>query len=145
MGPVRLWLRYAATSLRGQMQYPASTFGLILGQFAVTVIELTAVFALFDRFGLVKGWSLGEMGMFYGLTHISFAISELLTRGFDVFGPAFVKTGNFDTLAHMTSLFVGAVNIVRLPPPLLRNCYIEIGPARGADETMGHQFQLMSD
>ena len=36
--------------------------------------------------------------MFFGLVSISFAIADFLTRGFDVLGTEFIKTGNFDRL-----------------------------------------------
>ena len=96
MNGVALYIRLAATSVRAQMQYPASTFMLVLGQFAITVIEAFAVFALFHRFGMLPGWNLGEVLVFYGVANLTFALSELVCRGFDDFGPSFVKNGGFD-------------------------------------------------
>jgi ABC-2 type transport system permease protein len=54
------------------------------------------VFALFDRFGPVGGWSFGEAAVFYALVNIMFSIADLLSRGFEVFGTDFVRTGTFD-------------------------------------------------
>jgi ABC-2 type transport system permease protein len=54
------------------------------------------VFALFDRFGPVGGFTFGEAALFYALVNISFAFADLLTRGFEVFGTEFVRTGDFD-------------------------------------------------
>ena len=36
------------------------------------------------------------MALFYGVVSASFAFADFLTRGFDVFGTDFVKTGAFD-------------------------------------------------
>lgn len=92
-----LW-RYFVASLRAQAQYPGSAIMLLIGQFAATVIDIFAVWALFDRFGAVAGWRFGDVAFFYGLISISFSLADFLTRGFDVLGAEFIKTGNFDRL-----------------------------------------------
>jgi ABC-2 type transport system permease protein len=68
------------------------------GQFLATVIEFVGIWALFRRFGHIVGWTLGEIALFYGLASITFAVSDTITRGFDVFGSVFVRTGAFDRL-----------------------------------------------
>jgi len=96
MNALRLYGRYVGASLRAQAQYPGATLLLTAGQFAATAVELLALFTLFHRFGEVKGWSFGEVALFYGLINVTFSIADLLTRGFDVFGTDFVRTGAFD-------------------------------------------------
>src|SRR5215469_1865974 len=98
MNSSRLYLRYVAASIRAQMQYPASFLMLSASQFIGTLIEFLGIWALFHRFGQVRGWTIGEIAVFYGVVHVSFAIADSISRGFDVFGPEFVKTGNFDRL-----------------------------------------------
>ncbi|MGO9450036.1 MAG: ABC transporter permease [Candidatus Binataceae bacterium] len=117
MSGVRLYGRYVTASVRAQMQYPASFVMMTLTQFAVTFVEFIGIWALFQRFGQIKGWTFGEVALFYAVINISFAIAETISRGFDVFGPEFVKTGNFDRL-------------------LLR-------PRRAALQLLGHEFRLM--
>jgi ABC-2 type transport system permease protein len=96
MNALRLYGRYVSASIRAQAQYPAATLMLTAGHFAATAIEILGLFALFHRFGQVKGWSFGEVALFYGLINITFSIADILTRGFDVFGSDFVRTGAFD-------------------------------------------------
>lgn len=96
MNGLALYGRYIATSLRAQAQYPAATLMLTAGHCAATAIEILGVFALFDRFGPVGGWSFGAAAVFYALVNIAFSIADLLTRGFEVFGTDFVRTGAFD-------------------------------------------------
>ncbi|CAN5669082.1 ABC transporter permease [soil metagenome] len=98
MNAIALLGRYFSASLRSQMQYPASAMMLMLAQLASTAIEIVSIWALFDRFGAVKGWSFGEIMFFYALIGISFSFADFLTRGFDVFGSDFVRTGAFDRL-----------------------------------------------
>jgi ABC-2 type transport system permease protein len=96
MNAVALYGRYVAASLRAQAQYPTATLMLAAGHCAATAIEILGVYALFDRFGPVGGWSFGEAALFYGLVNIMFSIPDMLCRGFDVFGTDFVRTGAFD-------------------------------------------------
>jgi ABC-2 type transport system permease protein len=98
MGALSLYLRYVTASMRAQMQYPASFAMVSAAQFSGTVIEVVGVWALFQRFHHIAGWSFGEVAIFYGVINVTFACADAVTRGFDVFGPEFVKTGNFDRL-----------------------------------------------
>jgi viologen exporter family transport system permease protein len=93
-----LYGRYVAASIRSQMAYPASLGMMTLGQFLATIIEFVGVWAMFQRFGHIAGWTLGEVALFYGLVSVTFSIADTITRGFDIFGTVFVKTGAFDRL-----------------------------------------------
>jgi ABC-2 type transport system permease protein len=92
----RLYARYVRASLRSQMQYPTSFLLTSIGAFLATAVDFIAVWALFSRFRQVAGWQFGEVALFYGVIGVSFALADGLTRGFDVFGEQFVKTGDFD-------------------------------------------------
>jgi ABC-2 type transport system permease protein len=92
-----LYRHYAKVSVRSQLQYRASVVISSLGGLAITVTEFLAVMALFDRFGRLRGWTLPEVALFYGLISITWAISDALARGFDIFG-RMVKSGDFDRI-----------------------------------------------
>ena len=79
------------------MEYRASFFMQTLGHFLVTLFEFLAIWALFDRFGSLKGWSLAEVAVFYGTVSVAFAVSEALTRGFDV-ADRMIRHGDFDRM-----------------------------------------------
>src|ERR1044072_221814 len=96
MNALTLYGRYVVTSLRAQAQYPTATLMLTAGHCAATSIEILGVFALFHRFGSVGGWSFGGAALFYALVNIMFSLADLLSRGFEVFGTDFVRTGAFD-------------------------------------------------
>ena len=97
MDAIRLYARYASISLRGQMEYRASFLMQSAGQFLVTGIEFLGIWALFTRFGHIRGWTLGEVAFFYGLISITWSIADAVSRGFDVFGTT-VKNGDFDRM-----------------------------------------------
>jgi ABC-2 type transport system permease protein len=96
MNAFALYGRYVVTSLRAQAQYPAATLMLTAGHCAATSIEILGLYALFARFGPVGGWTFGEAALFYALVNIAFSLADMLSRGFEVFGTDFVRTGAFD-------------------------------------------------
>lgn len=96
MNGARLYLRYIACGLRAQMLYPTAFSLRLVTQFLITVTEFAGLWALFARFGHIRGWIFPQIALFYGVVSVAFALSDVTTRGFDLFGPQFVKTGDFD-------------------------------------------------
>ena len=93
-----LYLRMLGQSVRAQLQYRLSFALMALGQFVTTGVEALGVWALFERFGSLSQWTLAQVGVFYGVVNIAFALADALARGFDVFGSQYVKNGGFDRL-----------------------------------------------
>lgn len=94
---MRLYGRYTALSIRAQMQYRASFIMLAVGHFLSTGMEFLGIWALFARFGTLKGWTLPEISLFYGIVNVSFALAEAAARGFDTFD-GLIRSGDFDRL-----------------------------------------------
>ena len=92
---LRLYVRYLGISVRSQMQYRASFLMLAGAQVAIMCAEFVGIWALFQRFGSLRGWCLAEIALFYGLINVAFAIAEGAGRGFDAFS-GMVKSGEFD-------------------------------------------------
>lgn len=97
-GALALYGRMVAQSVRGQLQYRLSFLLMAFGNMVTSGVEILGIWALFERFGNLAGWTLPQIGFLYGLVNASFALAEALARGFDVFGSEFVKTGAFDRL-----------------------------------------------
>jgi ABC-2 type transport system permease protein len=94
---LRLYLRYLGVSLRGQMQYRASFIMMAIGLFVSLMAEFAAVWALFARFGTLRGWTLAEIMLFYGTINVAFGLAEGAFRGFDTFDDM-VRGGHFDRI-----------------------------------------------
>ena len=92
---LQLYWSYVNVSFRSQMQYRASFVLRSLGHFLVTGTEFLGFIALFQRFGQIQGWTLPQMGLFYGMISLAFATTEAVFRGFDIF-PNLIKSGDFD-------------------------------------------------
>ena len=94
---LHLYFRYLGISLRGQMQYRWTFVFTTLGHGLITGIEFLGIAALFARFGSLRGWSLPEIALLYGIMSLAFAITDGLGRGFDIFSQM-LKAGDFDRL-----------------------------------------------
>lgn len=80
------------------MQYRTSFVLSAFAQLAGTGIEIAGIWALFTRFGNLENWTLAEVCLFYGVVNITFSFADALSTGFDVFGPRYVRTGDFDRI-----------------------------------------------
>jgi ABC-2 type transport system permease protein len=92
-----LYVRYVAIAMRGQLQYRASLAMTAFGQLLLTGIDFLGIWALFDRFGSLSGWTLAQVALIYGMADITFALSEALFRGFDQVAPL-IRSGEFDRI-----------------------------------------------
>lgn len=97
MSGIRLYVRLIGISVRSQMQYKGSFIAQSIGHMAITGIEFLGLWALFNRFGTIAGWTLPEVAFFYGAVHVIFAFSDAIARGFDVFAN-YVRAGEFDRI-----------------------------------------------
>ncbi|WP_207640743.1 ABC transporter permease [Clostridium hydrogeniformans] len=94
---IKLYFTYVKTSIRSQMEYKTSFILLSLSTFFVGFTEFLGVIILFDRFGNIKGWTLYEIALFYGMINMTFSIAEAMARGFDLFSRQ-VISGDFDRI-----------------------------------------------
>jgi ABC-2 type transport system permease protein len=97
LNALRLYGRYMRVSVRSQLQYRASFVMTMFGTLLITASEFITIWALFDRFGQIRGWRLPEIALLYGMISISWALCDAIGRGFDVFG-TMVKAGDFDRI-----------------------------------------------
>jgi len=98
MNGLALYLSYIKNCLRAQMLYPTAFLLRFGSQFVITITEFGGLYALFLRFSHIRGWSFPEIALFYGVVSVAFAIADSICRGFDMFGPQFVKSGDFDRI-----------------------------------------------
>ncbi len=96
----QLYRRLVGAQIRSQMQYRVSFIFDLVAQFAGTIVDFGAVAVFFTRVPTIGGWSLGEVGLLYGLSSLSFALADMLASGFDYgyFGPTMVRLGGFDQI-----------------------------------------------
>jgi len=105
----RLYRRLIGAQVRSQMQYRVSFAFEMLAQVFGNIVEFGAVAVFFVRAPALGGWSLGEVGLLYGLSTISFSLADMFSGGFDYdyFGPNMVQRGGLDqVLVRPVSAFL---------------------------------------
>ncbi|OGO05626.1 MAG: ABC transporter permease [Chloroflexi bacterium RBG_13_56_8] len=95
MNDLHLYWRYVTVAIRSEMQYRASFVMFTFGHLFQVGLEFLGIWVLFDRFGSLRGWSLPEIALLYGMANTSFALAEGIGRGFDTFH-LMVRLGEFD-------------------------------------------------
>jgi ABC-2 type transport system permease protein len=95
---LHLYFRYLGASVRSQMQYRGSFILLSIAHLFATGADFVGLWVLFHRFGSLRGWSLAEVALIYGMVSSAFAFADATSRGFDMFGETMVRTGDFDRI-----------------------------------------------
>ena len=94
---LKLYFSLIGAGLRSQMQYKISFILRVIGHLVVTTSEFIAIVFIFGKFSHIKGWSLWEIGLLYGMTSVSFALAEIFGRGFHTFD-RMIRLGTFDRI-----------------------------------------------
>jgi ABC-2 type transport system permease protein len=94
-----IYRRLIAVRIRSQLQYRISALLDIVAMAIVTGVEFGALALVFQRFGTIAGWTLGEVAFLYGIITAAFGTMDLVFGGFDpdTFGPL-VQRGTLDQL-----------------------------------------------
>ncbi len=94
---MRLYTRYLSIILRSQMQYKASFFMTMLGQFLVSFSVFLSIYFMFQRFNSVQGFTYNEVLLCFAIILASFSLAECFVRGFDAFNRT-ISNGVFDRI-----------------------------------------------
>lgn len=95
MNTIKVYSRMALADMRSQMQHKASFVMGAVGNFSATIIDFLGITVLFSSFGALRGWTLYEIAVLYGIVNTSFALAEGIGRGFDEFA-GIIRRGDFD-------------------------------------------------
>jgi ABC-2 type transport system permease protein len=93
----KLYWQLVGAQLRGKLQYKASTITEMAAQFMLTFIDFAAVAVLFNQFPTLQGWSLNEIAFLYGTATVSFSLSQVVVRGFELFD-RYIQMGDLDRI-----------------------------------------------
>lgn len=94
---IKLYIHYISITVRCMMQYKASFFLAMLGQFLISFTTFLGVFFMFQRFHSVEGFTFSEVLLCFSIILLEFSLAEMFARGFDCF-PSTVRSGEFDRI-----------------------------------------------
>ncbi len=92
---IKLYKHYISINIRSMMQYKASFFATVIGQFLVSFNVFLGIFVMFRRFNSVSGFTYSEVMLCYSIVLLEYTLAEMYARGFDTFS-GMVRTGSFD-------------------------------------------------
>lgn len=94
---LRLFARLTAARIRAQLQYRASFALQTTGMFLVSFLDFVAILVIFANVPQLGGWSVSEVALLYGVSSLSFAITDLIIGHLDQL-PQLIRDGSFDLL-----------------------------------------------
>ena len=92
---MRLFWRLLALQLKTQMQYRASFFLTITGQFITAFASFFGISFLFSRFNVVEGFTYEQVLLCFSVVMMAFSLGEMVGGGLAVF-PRLLGNGEFD-------------------------------------------------
>ena len=92
-----LYLKYVKIHFKSELQYRLSFIMAFISQFFVFFGYYFTIICLFDKFSNIKGFTLYEVLLTFGIIQFGFSFCETFFRGIDQFDDLIVS-GNFDRL-----------------------------------------------
>jgi len=125
-----LYAKFLSMHMKSQMQYKASFFFTILGQFAMSFTVLLGMYFMMNRFHNVDGFTFQEVLLCFATVLMAFSLAECFGRGFDLF-PQMISNGEFDRVLvrprglifQVLAVKVDFTRLGRLTQAILVFCY----------------------
>ena len=113
-----LYIKYLKILIKGQLEYRLSFWITVVGHFFVPMLHFVAMWAMFERFETIAGWTRAEAMLCLGVSSTGLALAECFARGFDMFSALIIK-GDFDRImlrprGTVVQVLGGDFNVTRL-------------------------------
>jgi ABC-2 type transport system permease protein len=101
-----IYRRLIGARIRSQLQYRLSFALNTLGSTLTTFLDFAAILILFGQVDALGEWTVAEVGVLYGISCVSFALTDLAIGHLDLL-PRMIREGDFDLvlLRPLGSLF----------------------------------------
>ena len=92
-----IYRRLVAARVRAQLQYRLSLALTVAGTMLLSVLDFLGILVLFGRVEALGGWTVGEVALLYGVSTVSFSLTDLAIGQLDQL-PRMIREGEFDQL-----------------------------------------------
>jgi ABC-2 type transport system permease protein len=101
-----IYRRLIGAKIRSQLQYRLSFALNTIGSALTTFLDFAAILILFGQVDALGEWTVAEVGILYGISCVSFALTDLAIGHLDLL-PRMIREGDFDMvlLRPLGSLF----------------------------------------
>ena len=115
---MRLYFKYFKIHMKSELQYKASFTLSFISNIIVFFGYYFSIICLFDKFSNIKGFTLYEVLLTFGIIQFGFAFCEVFFRGVDHFDDLMIA-GNFDRLLLrprniLIQVFCEEISLVRI-------------------------------
>jgi ABC-2 type transport system permease protein len=90
-----IYRRLIGARIRSQLQYRLSFVLNLVGVGLITFLDFAAILILFEQVDALGEWSVAEVAVLYGISCISFALTDLVIGHLDLL-PRMIREGDFD-------------------------------------------------
>jgi ABC-2 type transport system permease protein len=126
---LKTYFKLIGIQIRSQLQYRVSFAFDIFASALTNLIWFLSLALIFQKFGNLGNWSLGEVAFLYGLVEMAFGTMDMIFSGFDPshFGER-VRLGTFDQMllrpANLTLQVLGSQFLIRRMGRVLQGAII---------------------
>jgi ABC-2 type transport system permease protein len=92
-----IYRRLVAARVRAQFQYRLSLALTVLGNMLLSALDFLGILVLFGRVDALGGWSVSEVALLYGISTVSFSLTDLVIGQLDQL-PRMIREGEFDQI-----------------------------------------------
>jgi len=92
-----IYRRLVGSRIRSQTQYRLSFALTIVGNSLLSFLDFAAILVLFEQVDALGEWSVAEVGLLYGISCVSFALTDLAVGQLDKL-PQMIRLGEFDQI-----------------------------------------------
>lgn len=94
---MKLYKKYLSLHLKSELEYKSSFIMNFIAQTFVIFCSYFVIINLFNKFGNLKGYTVYEIMIIYGIIQFGFSINEVFNRGFDHFDKLIIS-GDLDRI-----------------------------------------------
>ena len=92
---MQLYLKFLGIHLKSQMQYKASLFLTLMGQFLGSTMALIGIYFMYTRFHTIEGFTYSQTLFCFATVLVAFSLASTFGRGFESF-TQMISNGEFD-------------------------------------------------
>lgn len=94
---MKLYIKSLELHLKSMLEYKTSFIISFISQILYMFTQYFVIIALFDKFGNIKGFTLYEVFLCFGIIHFGYSMAECFGRGIDQFDKLIIR-GEFDRI-----------------------------------------------
>lgn len=94
---MKLYKKYLSLHLKSELEYKSSFIMNLIAQTFVIFCSYFVIINLFNKLGNLKGYTVYEIMIIYGIIQFGFSINEVFNRGFDHFDKLIIS-GDLDRI-----------------------------------------------